>query len=233
MSGRPLSETFSTRFPPRKLADIILPDLIRVSKSEHAIETNSKDLDQDEDIEIFKTFSYFVIKCEFSVVPSNWAMIQSVGLRLNIKNMDKKKTTVHMSQIFPRDEIKLIGNVAKEYQIMADLSLKSSEVSIPPIGVALPISANASLHSKQLRRIQYPLVIPKVLAGTAGNNEAQWKFYGTEALKPHGQYRVDMVVGFPLRASKNYRINLTLSAEISYAIDPGTIQHTVPIEFVR
>jgi hypothetical protein len=75
-------------------------------------------------------------------------------------------------------------------------------------------------------------MIPKINSFTNGNNSAQWKFE-SEAIGESGQYRTDMLVGFPKDKPETYRVNLLLSSDLRFSPDPEQIIHPIPIKFEK
>lgn len=156
---------------------------------------------------------------------------------LSIEHTDQAPITIYMPAIFPVDEAIEIGEVTKEYTLTKSFSVKTPKLTKPLMGFNLPfdipVTGGVDLASKEQKKINYGLRIPKVISGTASNNDAAWKYYLGEALDPKAQYRTDMTVGLPLIKSKNYKVKmvLTVTTKGKLGFDPKPVEHTAPIKF--
>lgn len=219
------------RIPSGPLADIILPDIIRVSSKDDSLDSSLAG-------QVFQGFKYFLVRYELSVsILRGWLQwitgkIDSITFKLTIVNKKNRDLKVHTLQIFPRDEVLQIGEIAGEYKIMADFSLNFSNISVAPFGFTLSAAAKLDRKSVVIKKVKYPLKLAKVSAGTAGNNEIDYTFYYGEYIEPRTQYRFDMVIGFPGKLSNDYQVEINISGKTNHFTGPLPIDHAAPLRFI-
>jgi hypothetical protein len=216
----------------RDLGQLTLPDKIYVAK-EDAIDIKGLTDDQKKDVQVFKNYTYHVIKCPFTFLAKRDVFNSLKSIQLAVK-VNGDTDDVQIANIFPKDEVTTIGKATNEYTIKGNFSIELPDLKIPGTDIGIPVDASAELEKKVVKKVEYNLTIPKVQAGTVGDSEgAVWQFFFNEAIPKQGQYRVDMIVGLPkdVPLDENYRLELTFTADAAWGFDPDPIMHDATIVF--
>jgi hypothetical protein len=208
----------------RRLAEITLPDEIKIDEAESINAQHESQAVSS----FLKNYSYYPIKFPFGIKRINWHNVRSFSANLTIENVKEPKLRVSMPIIFPTDNLKKVGEKVKEYTIGLNLSAKGPNTESV---VGFSISTEANMKAQITKKINYDLVIPQINAYTNGNNDAEWIYLEDEAIGRQGQYRADMLIGFPKDKPKAYRVNAALSINLKLRLDPNPLLHAVPIKF--
>ena len=190
---------------------------------------------------LIKDYSYFYAEIPFSVVPmeTNY-MVPTITLDASFLARDEN-LAYHIASYFPPDNFKEIGKEIKDMEVKGNFAIKIPALKnlAPIMGLGLGtgldiISGFQEWSNSTIKKVDYRLSVPKVIAGSNGNNNVVWTFFQNKVVGEHGQYKPTVIFGLSKAVHDSEIESNRLLLEFELTLGSKMVaKHKIPIRIVQ